>query len=90
MAEARSHHLRADHVDDEFTTMGCETVFEEVDTLPGAEGELTLTHRNREARLRERRPKMGGHVIGTFERVGVGRVPLRSNPLEVPFEIVAR
>src|SRR5262245_33417965 len=64
-------------------------MFEEVDSLPRAEGRLTVQHRNRDLHLRERSAQMRRHVVRPFILM---RIPARvfgGQSLEERFEVGA-
>jgi hypothetical protein len=64
-------------------------MLEQINPLPGAQGELTLHDRNRKLHTGQRRADMGGHVVGALLRVPIPpRLP-RREAIEKSLEIGA-
>lgn len=55
--------LFAEEVEDDFAAVGVDAVFEEVDALPGAEGEAAVEDRDGELDGGEGGFEVGGHVV---------------------------
>ena len=55
----------------DFALVRASSVFEQVDSLPSAQGQLAVDHRHGKLHLRERRSQVRGHVIGALVIVGV-------------------
>ncbi len=72
----------------DLSTMRADTVFEEVDALPGSQSEPAVYQRDRELHLGERRFEMSRHVIGAF-RVMPVRSGLRREAIEESLEVGA-
>ena len=66
--------------------MGPAAMLEQIDALPGPERECARDDGNGQLNARERRPKVGGHVVGPLVVVGVARGILRRDSLEEGFE----
>ena len=62
-------------------------VFENVDALPRAEGEISEVDGDRQLCLRERGANMSGHVVGAFGCVSVEGVVFGDEAAEETFEI---
>ena len=60
----------------------------EVDTLPRAEREPPADDGNGQARLRQRSPHVGRHVVSPLSRVRPERVSLRHQPTEERLQVV--
>lgn len=71
----------------QFTTVPMDTVFEQVNTLPGSEEQPVATDGNIERRRGQRASDMGRHIVGSFALVPVKRVALRNQPGEEIVEI---
>lgn len=61
-----------DEVQDDLAAVGAGAVFEEVDALPGSEGEFAADEGDRKLDLGERCFEVGRHVVRTFGVVPVG------------------
>jgi len=63
-------------------------VFAQVNTLPSAQDKLPVSDWQGQRTAEKRRLDVGGHVIGTLERVLVERGVLRDSPREMCFKII--
>lgn len=63
--------LDAEHLENDFALMRSAAVFEQVETLPRAEGHMAVNDRNRERCMRQGRADVRRHVVGPFERVPI-------------------
>ena len=64
-------------------------MFEEVDTLPRAQREVPIIHRDREAGIRQHGTDVGGGVVGSFKVVGVPIVGFGHKVLHEGLEVGA-
>ncbi len=64
-------------------------MLEQINPLPGPQGELTLNDRNRKLNAGQRCADMGRHVVGAFICVPIPPRLLRREALEISLEIGA-
>ena len=65
--------LVSEEMQDDLSTVRTDAVFEEVDALPGSEGEFAVYKRNRQVHLGKGRFEVSRHVVRTF-----GVMPIRT------------
>src|SRR6185312_6974167 len=69
--------------------LGRPPMLEEIDRLPRAERQMAAFDRYSDLRLRQRRPQMGGHVVGALGAMPVAAGRLRGDGLEEGLQVGA-
>src|SRR4051812_48619551 len=79
--------VRAGDGDGDSPSVGAGAMFPQEDTLPGPEITPTALDRDGQRGERQDRPDVGGHVVGPFAVVDVGRIPVRGEPRRVALQV---